>query len=238
MNHGEIKMKQETILRASELTKIFPHPSKEKTSIPLFAGVSFEMTTNKPNFVIGPSGSGKTTLIRILMSVEPVDAGEIFLNDLAIHTIKNNERSSYFQKMGYMNQFPANYLTLDFTVQQNLKQALLLHSKLKNEECRKIIQSIAELFDIDQLLQQKTLFLSGGELRRLSLACSTIFNPEILFCDEPTAQLDDENKKMVMQSFRDLQKETDCLIIIATHDQSILEAGDVFEIKDRRIHKW
>jgi len=239
MNQGEFaKMKNEIKLRAFDLTKIFAHPSKEKTSIPLFAGASFELTDKKINFIIGPSGSGKTTLIKILMSIEPINAGEIFLNEQTIHTLTNTERSSYLQKIGFMNQFPAKYLSIDLTAQQNLTQALFLHTKLPKEERKKIIQSITEIFNIEELLQQRTLYLSGGELRRLSLACSTIFSPMILFCDEPTAQLDEENKKAVMQSIIDLQKETNCLIVIATHDQSIIDIGDVFEIKERRIHKW
>lgn len=239
MNHGELaKMKSETKLRAFDLTKIFAHPSKEKTNIPLFAGASFEMTANKANFLVGSSGSGKTTLIKILMSIEPINAGEVFLNEQTIHTLTSKERNSYLQKIGYMNQFPAKYLSLDFTAQQNLAQAFLLHSKLPREERKKLIYSTAKMFNIEQLLHQRTHFLSGGELRRLSLACSTIFQPMILFCDEPTAQLDEENKKAVMQTILDLQKETNCMIVIATHDQSIIDIGNVFEIKERRIHKW
>lgn len=239
MNHGEyMKMKQEMKLQAFELTKIFAHPSKEMTNIPLFAGATFEMSTNKMNFLIGPSGMGKTTLIKILMSIEPINAGEIFFNDQPIHTLTNKERSSYLQKIGYMNQFPAKYLSLELTVHQNLTYALFLHSKLPRKQGKKIIQSTAEIFNIQLLLHQRTLFLSGGELRRLSLACSTIFQPMILFCDEPTAQLDQESKKAVMQTIMKLQKETNCLIVIATHDQSIIDIGNVFEIKERRIHKW
>ncbi len=231
-------MVSETKLQANELTKIFAHPSKKKTNIPLFAGTSFVMTADKINFVIGPSGSGKTTLIKILMSIEPINAGEIFLNEQTIHSLTMKERNSYLQKIGYMNQFPAKYLSLDSTVWFNLAQAFFLHSKLSREELKKLIQSTASLFSIEHLLEQRTNFLSGGELRRLSIACSTIFQPKILFCDEPTAQLDEENKKAVMQTILDLQKKTNCLILISTHDQSIIDVGNVFEIKDRRIIKW
>lgn len=229
--------KNQKTLKANELTKIFPHPSKEETNIPLFAGASFEMTSEQLNFIVGVSGSGKTTLFRIISSIEPMNAGELFFNDIAIHRLKGKEKVNYLRTMSFMDQFPAKYLFLPLTVKQNLDYTLTLYTSLMREEREKKILETVSVFDIEKLLQRKALFLSGGELRRLSLACNIIYNPTLLLCDEPTAQLDDDNKSNVMDSIRKMNELYETMIIIASHDRSIIANDPTYEIDDRRINK-
>ena len=224
-------------LKAIELTKIFPHPSKEGTNIPIFAGASFEMMSNNINFVIGPSGSGKTTLLRILMGIESINAGEIFLDERVIHQLKGKEKIQFLKTVGYMDQFPAKFLSMNFSVRQNLDYSLVLRKKIPTEERKKIIQEIAEHFEISNLLNRKTILLSGGELRRLALACNLIFEPKVLLCDEPTSHLDSENKEMVMNTISKLNDLFDTLIVIASHDNSIIGSNPTFTISERRIVK-
>jgi len=224
-------------LKAIELTKIFPHPSKEETNIPLFAGASFEMTSDQLNFIVGVSGSGKTTLFRIISSIEPMNAGELFFNDLAVHRITGQEKVSYLRSLSFMDQFPAKYLFLPLTVKQNLDYTLTLYTSLTREEREKKILETVNIFDIANLLERKAMFLSGGELRRLSLACNIIYNPILLLCDEPTAQLDDVNKSKVMDSIRKMNELYETMIIIASHDRSIIDNEPTYEIADRRINK-
>ena len=228
----------ETKLSAIELTKIFPHPSKEDVNIAIFAGASFEMTSKNLNFIIGSSGSGKTTLLRMIMSIEPISAGELFLNDKAIPLMKGKEKNQFLQTIGYMDQLPAKYLSLLLSVEKNLDYSLLLYTSLPREERKKQIKSLASTLGLTKLLDQQTITLSGGEMRRLALACSIIFEPTILICDEPTAQLDVENKSAILSLLEKLNQEVNSLIIVSTHDQSILGSHPTFEIKDRRIHKW
>jgi putative ABC transport system ATP-binding protein len=228
---------QSKTLKAIELTKIFPHPSKENTNIPIFAGASFEMKSNDVNFLIGPSGSGKTTLLRILMGIESINAGEIFLDETAIHQLKGKEKNQYLRNLGYMDQFPAKFLSLDFSVWQNLDYSLVLHKEILLEERKTIIHEIAEHFELTNLLNRKTILLSGGELRKLALACNMIFEPKILLCDEPTSHLDSENKELVMNTISKLNDLFDTLIVIASHDNSIIGSNPTFTISDRRIVK-
>ncbi|MHA1354786.1 MAG: ATP-binding cassette domain-containing protein [Candidatus Heimdallarchaeota archaeon] len=224
-------------LKAFELTKIFPHASKEETNIPLFAGASFEMTSEQLNFIVGVSGSGKTTLFRIISSIEPINAGELFFNDLAIHRLKGKEKVNYLRTLSFMDQFPAKYLFLHLTVEQNLDYALTLYTSLKREERKEKILETANVSGIENLLERKALFLSGGELRRLSLACNIIYNPMLLLCDEPTAQLDDTNKDKVMDLIRKMNEHYETMIIIASHDRSIINNEPTYEISERRINQ-
>ncbi len=223
-------------LSINELTKIFPHPSKPNTNIPIFANVSLNMDAKRLNFLIGPSGSGKTTLFRILLKIEVINAGEIHFDNQVIHYLSHKLRTKYLQSVGFMDQFPARYLSMRLTVKENLDYVLLLRSTLNSNERQERIQSIVKELNITNLLEQKVQTLSGGELRRLGLACTIISKPTLLLLDEPTAQLDAENKKLVMNTINQLYSIYKPLIIITTHDQSIIEEKSaVYEIKNRRI---
>lgn len=230
-------MTETKILKAIELTKIFPHPSKEETNIPLFAGASFEMNSDKLNFIVGPSGSGKTTLFRIISSLEPINAGELFLDDLVIHRLKGRKKIDYLRRLGFMDQFPAKYLSMFLSVEQNLDYTLTLYSSLAKEDRIKKIAEIASLLDFANILERKTIHLSGGELRRVGLACSIIFEPILLLCDEPSAQLDAVNKSNVIEIINKLNDSFNTMIIIATHDHSIIGKNPMYKIDERKITK-
>lgn len=171
------------------------------------------------------------------MGIESINAGEIFLDENAIHQLKGKEKIQYLKTLGYMDQFPAKFLSMNFSVKQNLDYSLVLRRKIPTEERKKIIQEIAEHFEISNLLNRKTILLSGGELRRLALACNMIFEPLVLLCDEPTSHLDTENKEMVMGTISILNDLFDTLVIIASHDHSILGNNPTFKISERRIIK-
>lgn len=235
---GGRKMKEKNrTLKAIELTKIFPHPSKEETKFPLFAGSSFEFKSQKPNFIVGVSGSGKTTLFRIIASLEPINAGEIFLDDIAIHKLKDKEKIKYLQTIGLMDQFPSKYLSLNLTVKQNLEYTLTLYTSIPKEEREKRISEISSAINLTDIIDRKTILLSGGELRKVGLASSIIHKPTLLLCDEPTSQLDKENKGKVIKAIEKLNKMYNTLILIATHDHSIIGKNPLYRIEERRIEK-
>jgi len=224
-------------ISVNELTKIFPHPSKENTNIPIFAGATFQIDSNSLNFLLGISGSGKTTLFRILASLEPIDAGEVFFNELAIHNLTYKQRLNYLKQIGFLDQFPSKQLLLNLSVKENLDNSLLKRTNLPKEERMKRIMEIVNNFGIDHLLKKMVIHLSGGELRRLMIACNLIFEPTLLLCDEPTAHLDEENKFLVIKNLQDSLEYSNALIFIATHDQTITSPKKTFEIKNRRIQK-
>jgi len=228
---------QKETLSVVDFTKIFPHPSKEETNIPIFAGATFKMTNSHPNFLLGPSGSGKTTLLRILLGLEKLDAGEIFFNDLPLHRLKSKEKLRFLKTVGYLDQFPAKYLFLNLTILQNLEYSLILHQTLTKEERKKKILKIIEEFKLENLADKKSILLSGGELQRLSLACNMIYEPVLLLCDEPTAQLDKKSKNNVMNLIINTINMSSTLVLIATHDRTIIKNFPTFEIKNGRIEK-
>ncbi|HUT79811.1 MAG TPA: ATP-binding cassette domain-containing protein [Candidatus Bathyarchaeia archaeon] len=223
------------ILIAKDITKIFPDPYKENTNINIFAGATFNMSSSNLNFLVGPSGSGKTTLLRIILGIEKIDAGELFFNDLPIYKLKAKEKIAYLRTIGYMDQFPAKYLALHIPVKKNIAFSLAMHNHLSREERNKRILDFTTDFGIKDLLDKRTIHLSGGEMRRLGLICNTIFYPSILLLDEPTAQLDQENCDMVIKVITNFHDLSDDLILISTHDQSIINQNPKFLIEKYKV---
>ncbi|MCF2143296.1 MAG: ATP-binding cassette domain-containing protein [Candidatus Heimdallarchaeota archaeon] len=222
-------------LRAIELTKIFPHPYKKDVHIPLFAAASFQIDAKKVNFLVGISGSGKTTLLRIISGLEGINAGELYLDEMAIHNLGGKEKLRYLRSLGFLDQFPAKYLSMNLSVFQNLEQTLILYCKLQREVRKKKINELISNLNINNLRDKKLRHLSGGELRRVGFACSIVFTPSILLCDEPTAQLDTENKQIVLETIQKAHELYEMLIIVTTHNHSIIGKNPLFEIDERRV---
>ncbi|MFW9921944.1 MAG: ATP-binding cassette domain-containing protein, partial [Candidatus Thorarchaeota archaeon] len=114
-------------VKGLEITKIFPHPTKKDTNITLFAASSFEFRSKTVNFLIGVSGSGKTTLLQMIMGIEPITAGELFFNNLAIHLLKPKMKNTYLRKISYVSQFPSQFIEPTLTVFENIDYSLTLN---------------------------------------------------------------------------------------------------------------
>ncbi|TFG10384.1 ATP-binding cassette domain-containing protein, partial [Candidatus Heimdallarchaeota archaeon] len=138
---------------------------------------------------------------------------------------------------GYLDQFPVRNISLQLNVKQNLEYALILRQSLSKEERKKLILETSDNFEIKELLDKQTLTLSGGELQKLSLATSTVFNPTVLLCDEPTSQLDETSKCSIMNVISDFVANSSILVIFATHDLSLIDKQPTYEIKQGGLVK-
>ncbi|MFW9921943.1 MAG: ATP-binding cassette domain-containing protein, partial [Candidatus Thorarchaeota archaeon] len=101
----------------------------------------------------------------------------------------------------------------------------------------KRINEISSAFDLTSIINQKSYTLSGGELRRVNLACNLVYEPSVLLCDEPTGHLDKENKLSVLKYIKNITGYSESVIIVATHDKSLIGNYPTFEIKQRRVQK-
>ncbi|MEQ8156987.1 MAG: ABC transporter ATP-binding protein, partial [Clostridiaceae bacterium] len=169
--------------------------------------------------ILGPSGSGKSTLLNVISGLDTVTSGKITFNDEDLTSLSEDE----------MTEFRRNYLGFIFQ-QYNLLQNLTVYEN---------VQLGADLstspLDIDELLEKVGLEkarnkyprqLSGGEQQRVSIARSLAKNPYIIFCDEPTGSLDEQNSKQVLQVLQELNTEYKKTIVIITHNTGISEMAD------------
>ncbi|QEE16429.1 ATP-binding cassette domain-containing protein [Promethearchaeum syntrophicum] len=226
----------ENTIILKNVTKIFAHPSEKFTNISIFNGLDLEIDSSKLNFIIGPSGSGKTTFLKMILGIESVSAGTIIFNEFEIHKInyeKYETKAKYWKQVGYINQFPQRNICFSLSVEDNLKYSYLSNSSQKKKKNE--INEILSEFNLLNQIHTKTEFLSGGEIQRLSFACAMVNPPKLMLCDEPTSQLDEENKYALIDLLHKIQKKYNICVIISTHDLSIAKNSNILKISGGKI---
>ena len=193
-------------------------------------GLDLEVPKGKLTILKGRSGSGKTTLMNILSALDYPTEGEIFFHGKDIARLSEKQRSLLRRKsIGFIFQSVA--LIPMMSAYENVEFSLRLakypgNRKERAEECLKMVGLGNRLHHLPQEL-------SGGEQQRVAIARAIAHKPEILFADEPTAELDTNTGLQVLKIFRDLCASEGVTIVMTTHDTGLMELGDVtFQLED------
>lgn len=176
--------------------------------------------------LMGPSGCGKSSLLNILTGLDSKYEGRVLYNNENIKDIYDNYRN----EISYMTQ--SFNLFDNLTVFENINLSL----KLLGKSDKTKVETILKDFEIYDLANKKCNTLSGGEKARVSIARAVIKNPKIIFCDEPTGNLDDKTSKLVWTLLKKISETV--LVIIASHDEkNSYEFGKVIKIIDGQINE-
>jgi putative ABC transport system ATP-binding protein len=180
-------------------------------------GVSLEIAKGEFLGIMGPSGSGKTTLLHMLGLLDTPSAGRITIDDTDIALLNDYEKTMFrLYKLGYVFQDYA--LVPDLTVMENVSLTAMLRKdrteKQSHDSSIDILTKIGLLDRKDHLPRE----LSGGQQQRVSIARAIVNKPDILFADEPCANLDTENSRMVLDLFREINEEMKQTIVMVSHE--------------------
>ncbi len=163
----------------------------------------------------GRSGSGKSTLLNMLAGILTPDSGSVEYDGVDLYAMKDEELSRFRnENIGYIPQGRSAVDTL--TVLENVMLPLILYG----ERDEKKAMDLLDRFGIADLKDMKMQKLSGGELRRLAIARALMRDPKVLFADEPTGDLDDENTKVVFGALRDIAK-SGTAVLVVTHEEDV-----------------
>jgi len=171
-------------------------------------------------FLTGPSGAGKTTLLRLLIKEFSPSKGKIYFQDNNIADIKKSSLFQLRRKVGAV--FQDFKILTDRTVEENLSLVFDILGKTRKEENKKVEQ----LLDMVGLEDKSRLFpkqLAGGELQRLALARSLALDPDIIFADEPTGNLDPETAWQIIELLKKIN-EKGTTLLVATHNYEIVDS--------------
>lgn len=182
--------------------------------------VSLELKADEKVALLGCNGSGKSTLLRILSGLYFADIGEYGFEDKKI--TKKEIDKSFRKKVGILFQNPESMI-FNPTVYDEISFSL---KEFDMDRVDDRVKSIAKKFGIEKLLDKNPLFLSGGEKQKVMLASILVYEPEVLFLDEPTASMDPKTSGWFIDMILDIDK----CVLIATHDLSL-----AYEISDRAI---
>ena len=170
-------------------------------------------------FVIGGSGSGKSTLIKMLYREEKPTKGQIIVGGLDVAIFKNKNVYKLRRKLGIV--FQDYRLLPKMTVYENVAFALEVIGAKKDEIRVKVLKALEDV-GLKNKIHNYPDQLSGGEQQRVAIARAIVNNPKLLICDEPTGNLDPEKSMEVMKVLDEINKTRGTTIIMATHDQQIV----------------
>ncbi len=204
--------------------------SKKYNDKIIFEQANFSIENGEMSAIIGQSGTGKTTLINILSGCDTNFSGQYYFNNELlenknIHAKLKNKVSFVLQEIGVLD-----YLTGEENI-------LLPFNYSKGKVNLEYLKYICKLLNINNILNKKTKYLSGGEKQRIAIARALITKPEILLADEPTGALDDINTFNTINLLSDINKNLKTTILVVTHRKDILKFfNKVYEIENKKTN--
>jgi len=199
-------------------------------------GVDLSIVSGEFTALIGPSGSGKTTLLQLIGLLDQPTTGKVFVNGQDATSLNRNQRADLRKNaIGFVFQFFALIPTL--TAYENVEMPLLLNGT-KPAERKARINEMLEAVGLSDRGHHRPDQLSGGQQQRVAIARALATNPKLILADEPTANLDTENGKQIMDIMQRLNQETGVTFIFATHDPRVISyARRVVTLQDGLITK-
>jgi putative ABC transport system ATP-binding protein len=204
------------------------------TTVKALDGVTFEINKGEIVAIMGASGSGKTTLLRILALLDDATEGEYTIQGLEVSGLPESERSYYrLTQVGYVFQDYA--LINEMSAAENVYVLSMMEGKSKKDSYETALEALDKVGLKDKHARIPDE-LSGGEKQRVAIARAIAKKPDILFADEPCANLDTTNSKQVLDVFKELNEKYGQTIVLVTHEPWHTEYVDrVITLKDGNI---
>jgi len=215
------------MLKATNITRNY-------NDLSVLKGVDIFVNKGEIVSIVGSSGAGKSTLLHILGSLDRANSGEIWINNERIDTLKEKELAKFRNKhIGFVFQF--HHLLPEFTALENLCIPGWIAGTPKNDlEARAL--ELLKILGLQDRASHKPSELSGGEQQRVAVARALINNPDIVFADEPTGNLDSKHAQELHELFLHLQKTMGQTFLIVTHNEALAKMSDrVVHMKDGYI---
>jgi len=186
--------------------------------------------------IVGPSGCGKTTLLHILGTLDEPARGDVFLENKKVNDLKGRQLANFRNKhIGFVFQF--HHLLPEFTALENVCIPGWIAGRDKSEVEKKATELLRTL-GVGHRIDNKPGALSGGEQQRVAVARALINDPDIVFADEPSGNLDTANARELHQLFFDLRDKIKQTFLIVTHNEDLARMSDrVLHMKDGVIEK-
>ncbi len=207
---------------------------KHYAQLHVLKGVDIKVNKGEIVSIVGSSGAGKSTLLHILGTLDTPESGEIFLNNVPVHALKNKKLADFRNtQIGFVFQF--HHLLPEFTALENVCIPGWVAGRRK-KEVQEEAAKLLTLLGLGERLQNKPNALSGGEQQRVAVARALINKPSIVFADEPTGNLDSKNARELHDLFVTLRTDFNQTFLIVTHNEELATMSDrVLHMKDGLI---
>jgi ABC-type antimicrobial peptide transport system, ATPase component len=223
----------EKVIEVKNLYKLY---KVGESHIRALDGVDFRIYKGEFCAIVGTSGSGKSTLLNMLAGLEKPTKGEVIIANEHMQRLKENELVRFRRNhVGFI--FQSFHLLGMLNAMENVALPLTFQGMNKKER----LQKAAKMLDLVGLPKHKNHLpnqLSGGQQQRVGVARALVVNPDIIFADEPTGNLDSKTSEEIMRLIQDVVHKQNKTLVMVTHDNQLAEYADrVFHIIDGKIVK-
>ncbi len=205
------------MIRVSNIKKKFGN-------LQVLKGIDLTIAKSEVVSIVGASGAGKTTLLQIIGTLAKCDEGQLLINNENPMQLNDWKLAAFRnQHIGFV--FQAHHLLPEFSAIENVIIPALIARKSKKESTDKA-KELLEMLNLGHRLHHKPEELSGGEQQRVAVARALINQPQVVLADEPSGNLDSQNKKELHELFFTLRKQFGQTFLIVTHDKDLAEMSD------------
>ena len=198
---------------------------KKPTQVDILHGISMEINSGEMLAIMGPSGCGKSTLLAILSGLDEPNEGKVVIDNQDIYALSDDARDS-FRSRNIGVVFQSSNLISELNCVDNVSVPWLFAHNEKGGAKQERIKEVLNMVGLDGKEKRYPYQLSGGEQQRAAVARALLMRPKILFADEPTGSLDQENSLMLMRIFRDSVKGAGHTAVLVTHDHEVAAQCD------------
>ena len=194
-------------------------------------GIDLEVPQGNIVSIVGASGAGKTTLLQILGTLSKPDSGEIYIHDQKISAFSENQLAAFRNReLGFIFQF--HHLLPEFTALENVCIPAFIAGTSRGDSEKKA-KDLLNYLGLSDRMTHKPSQMSGGEKQRVAVARALINQPKVIMADEPSGNLDSQNRGELHDLFFQLRNDFGNTFIIVTHDDSFADRSDrIIHIKD------
>ena len=207
---------EDRIVIARRLVKTYDSGEVEVHAL---RGLDLDIRRGEMVAIMGPSGCGKTTLLNCLSGIDDFTSGEVWISGQRLSRLTDNEKTDFRAlKMGFIFQ---NYNLLPVLRSVENVELPLLVRGVDPKDARQRARDALEAVGLAEVPMKKPAELSGGQQQRVAIARALVNEPDIVFADEPTGNLDSETSQEVVDLMKRLHKEKGLTFVIVTHDRSV-----------------
>ena len=216
-----VESKVAPVVQINQVSHSFGMDDSDKR---VLSDITLDLAPGEIVIMTGPSGSGKTTLLTLIGGLRSVQAGSLSVLGQQLAGLDNSDLIQIRRQIGFI--FQGHNLFRSLSALQNVKTALQLSPDLSSRQLDQIAVQMLEQVGLGHRLHYRPDQLSGGQKQRVAIARALVNRPKLILADEPTAALDRETGRQVMNLLQTLAKENGSTIIIVTHDNRILDVAD------------
>ncbi len=194
-------------------------------ALTVLKGVTIELPEKKVIAIVGPSGAGKTTLLQILGTLSQPDSGSLSINGEDVFSLKDKQLARFRNSnIGFVFQF--HHLLPEFNAVENVCMPALI-AKENFHDAHKRAKELLDFLGLSDRFDHKPSQLSGGEQQRVAVARALINNPLVILADEPSGNLDSQNREDLHKLFFTLRDKMGQTFVIVTHDRDLAQMADL-----------